>query len=130
MFGTVPEEYDYHFKSAKKDRICEILGNVYKKIAEKDKSAKKPKLGVTYVNQADLKEKVGVAPCSFVTRLLICTWDCPWQAVTKVQAKSQSREDIVRRKQVLQAQYSGESDKEDDEGAEDVRKPILLEQLS
>ncbi len=45
-------------QQAKKDRICEILGNVYKKLAEKDKSSKKPKLGVTYVNQADLKEKV------------------------------------------------------------------------
>lgn len=93
----VPEEYDYRFKSvslflsakrsrmfdgracpsqAKKDKVCEILANNYKKLVEKKETGagKKTKLNTTYISQSDLKEKV----------------------VTKDQARTQTREDIAR----------------------------------
>ena len=35
----VPEEYDYRFKSAKKDKVCELLVKLFKKLWEKEEKA-------------------------------------------------------------------------------------------
>jgi len=91
----IPDEYDYRFKSAKKDKICEILGILYKNfqaIAQK----KPTKLPVTYIQQSDLKD----------------------MAVTKAMARLQTREDILKRKQALAA-VEHDSDKEETVEAKD-----------
>jgi len=84
----VPEEYDYRFKSAKKDKICDTLVRLFKKLWEKDERAaaaaghkiKKKRIHCSYVNEQELKE----------------------HALTKQMARLQTREDILRRKQIAQ----------------------------
>jgi len=101
----VPEEYDYRFKSPKKDQICELVPKLFKALWEKEEKAalaaagpggkiKKKRIHTTYVNDEDLKE----------------------HATTKAQARLQTREEILRRKQ--QAQEIGEdSDQEEQKKA-------------
>lgn len=102
----VPEEYDYRFKSAKKDKICQVLEALYPEAYGADK---KMKLRTQYVNNGDLKDRT----------------------VTKVQAGQQSREDIMRRKQQLAGEVHSSDGKEaneqkttaldDDTSGEEVR---------
>jgi len=82
----IPDEYDYRFKSAKKDKICEVLAMVHKEA----NSDKKIKLPITYIDQPDLKD----------------------MAITKAMARMQTREDILKRKQALAA-VEHDSDKEE-----------------
>jgi len=82
----IPDEYDYRFKSAKKDKICEVLAVVHKE-ANGDKKVKLP---ITYIDQPDLKD----------------------MAITKAMARMQTREDILKRKQALAA-VEHDSDKEE-----------------
>jgi len=82
----IPDEYDYRFKSAKKDKICEVLAMVHKE-ANGDKKIKLP---ITYIDQPDLKD----------------------MAITKAMARMQTREDILKRKQALAA-VEHDSDKEE-----------------
>jgi serum/glucocorticoid-regulated kinase 2 len=92
----VPEEYDYRFKSAKKDKVSETLGSLYKKIMEKEtKDKAKSKLNVKYINESDLKER----------------------AVTKVQARTFTRDDITARIAKLRERDRRESD-DDDKGGD------------
>jgi len=98
----VPEEYDYRFKSAKKDKICELLGGLFKKVA----TSKAAKLNTTYISQSDLKEKV----------------------LTKDMARLQTREDILRRKQALAA-IEHDSDKEEGVGGKSDDKKDSITQL-
>jgi len=98
----VPEEYDYRFKSAKKEKVAEILGNYFKKLVEKDtKDKSKAKLNVKYANESDLKDKT----------------------VTKVQAKSFTRDEIQARIAKLRERDRRESDDDKDgdkEGGDDI----------
>ena len=81
---------------------------------------KTPKLTTTYISQSDLKEKVRTHCCFFDDSMNNANVRIFAQAVTKVQAKSQTREDIARRKQQLtSAQKDDDSDKDDD--GDDVR---------
>ena len=95
----IPDEYDYRFKSGKRDKIAEVINRMYKRVRDEEAVVKSPqpaaaehkeptsptgrkgkaKLHVQYVNEADL---------SSIT-------------LTKQQARMQSREDILRRKQEL-----------------------------
>ena len=97
----IPDEYDYRFKSGKRDKIAEVINRMYKRMRDEEAAGKgtgaavqeskepsspaaaarkaKSKLHVQYVNEADL---------SSIT-------------LTKQQARMQSREDILRRKQEL-----------------------------
>jgi serum/glucocorticoid-regulated kinase 2 len=87
----VPDEYDYRFKSAKKDKIADLVAGLYKKLRENHKSSQAPKrIHIQYVNDADLKSLT----------------------LTKQMARIQTREDILRRKQALAAEEH-ESDKEE-----------------
>lgn len=88
----VPDEYDYRFKSAKKDKICDIICKVYRKIMEAlgNPAGRPRKIYTTYVNDTELKE----------------------HTLTKDLARLQTREDILRRKQMLAAEEH-DSDKED-----------------
>jgi serum/glucocorticoid-regulated kinase 2 len=98
----VPEEYDYRFKSAKKDKICELLGVLFKKVS----TSKTAKLNTTYISQSDLKEKV----------------------LTKDMARLQTREDILRRKQALAA-IEHDSDKEEGVGGKSDDKKDAITQM-
>lgn len=100
----VPSEYDYRFKSAKKDTICKILQEIAKKHflkTDKTSTGKKKKLNVTLLQQSDLKEK----------------------ALTKAIARLQTREDILQRKKALAAE-AHDSDAEDapESGGDDDKK--------
>ena len=95
----IPDEYDYRFKSGKRDKIAEVINRMYKRMRDEEAAGKpqpasplehkepasptgrkaKSKLHVQYVNESDL---------SSIT-------------LTKQQARMQSREDILRRKQEL-----------------------------
>jgi len=96
----IPDEYDYRFKSGRKDKICEVLTVLYKEIM-KDK-----KLSVTFIDLADLKE----------------------MALTKAMARLQTREDILKRKQKLAAEEH-DSDKEERETSPDDEKKDKVTQL-
>jgi serum/glucocorticoid-regulated kinase 2 len=87
----VPEEYDYRFKSAKKQKICEVLEQLYPGAYGAEKNAR---LRTQYVQTGDLKDR----------------------AVTKEQASQQSREDIMRRKKQLAGEVHSSDGKEKDEG--------------
>lgn len=98
----VPEEYDYRFKSSKKDKVCELIVKLFKKLWEKEEKAaqaaagpqgkiKKKRIHCAYVNEQDLKE----------------------HALTKQMARLQTREDILRRKQIAQTAPEDDSDQED-----------------
>lgn len=84
----VPEEYDYRFKSAKKEAICKLLVNLVKEAAQNNPNIKK--LSCTFSDDSDLKDR----------------------AWTKTMMKHQTREDIMRRKEALAAE-DHESDHED-----------------
>lgn len=73
----VPDEYDYRFKSAKKNKICEYLTKMYTAYVDLHGpvSGGTSSLTCQFVNQADLKEK----------------------ALTKAMARLQSRDEIVAR---------------------------------
>jgi len=98
----VPEEYDYRFKSALKDKIAELLSALFKRYmakhpnnaAGKDGKAKKPKLHIASVRESDLREK----------------------ALTKAMARLQSMEEKMKRKQALLAEDSDDEDKKEEEG--------------
>lgn len=80
----VPEEYDYRFKSEKKERIAELLGQLYEKRSNK-------KLKTAFKNQNVLK---GIA-------------------ITKKEARLQSREERMKRSARLLDIEEDDSDKED-----------------
>jgi len=100
----IPDEYDYRFKSGKKDKICETLVILYKDVM-KDKDPKL-KLPVTYIDSADLKD----------------------MAITKAMARLQTREDILRRKQQYAA-AEHESDKEEKENGDEEKKDKVTQLL-
>ena len=79
----VPDEYDYRFKSGKKDRIAESISRISQKLTGK-------RLHIQYVNDTDLKSLT----------------------LTKQMARLQTREDILRRKKALAAE-AHESDQEE-----------------
>ena len=106
----IPDEYDYRFKSGKRDKIAEVINRMYRHMREEEAAKAteskerepttprklKTKLHVQYVNDADL---------SGIT-------------LTKQQARLQSREDILRRKQELIVEVGdNDSDAEDHDGA-------------
>lgn len=93
----IPDEYDYRFKSSKKDKICETLGILFKNF-QTAKQKKPTKLPVTYIQQSDLKDL----------------------AVTKAMARMQTREDVLKRKQALAA-VAHESDKEETQAQKDEK---------
>jgi len=95
----VPAEYDYRFKSAKKDTICKVLQDLYKKYIQKHDKNKKKRLNVTFLQQSDLKER----------------------ALTKAMARLQTREDILQRKKALAAE-AHDSDAEETAAAGDDDK--------
>jgi len=86
----VPAEYDYRFKSAKKDTICKVLQDLFKKYIQKHDKNKKKRLNVTFIQQSDLKDR----------------------ALTKAMARLQTREDILQRSKALAAE-AHDSDAED-----------------
>lgn len=86
----VPSEYDYRFKSTKKETIAKLAQEQYKQYMQKYGKNKKARLNIASVSQGDLKEK----------------------ALTKVMARSQTREDIIKRKKALAAE-DHESDSEE-----------------
>jgi serum/glucocorticoid-regulated kinase 2 len=86
----VPAEYDYRFKSAKKDTICKVLQDLFKKYIQKHDKNKKKRLNVTFIQQSDLKDR----------------------ALTKAMARLQTREDILQRKKALEVE-AHDSDAED-----------------
>lgn len=107
----VPEEYDYRFKSAKKDKICDLIVKLFKKLWEKEEKAaqaaagpagkiKKKRIHCAYVNEVDLKE----------------------HALTKQMARLQTREDILRRKQIAQSAPDEDSDQEEQAKAAQAAK--------
>jgi len=100
----IPDEYDYRFKSGKKDKICDILVILYKEVM-KDKDPK-IKLPVTYIDNADLKD----------------------MAITKAMARLQTREDILRRKQQYAA-VEHDSDKEEKETGDEEKKDKVTQLL-
>jgi hypothetical protein len=140
----VPEEYDYRFKSAKKDRICEILSNgtalrllplnhihpsfvcfvdvqyiAYKKYMEKEgKDAKSAK------GKPAKATKLGIT--------YISQSDLKEKAVTKAMAKLHTQDDIRKRKEALMATRTEDAsgDGDDDEkgpSPDDAELPPLLE---
>ena len=100
--------YDYRFKSGKRDKIAEVINRMYRHMREEEAAKQveskerepaqrklKMKLHVQYVNEADL---------SGIT-------------LTKQQARMQSREDILRRKQELIVEVGdNDSDAEEHDG--------------
>jgi len=86
----VPAEYDYRFKSAKKDTICKVLQDLFKKYIQKHDKNKKKRLNVTFIQQSDLKDR----------------------ALTKAMARLQTREDVLQRKKAL-AEEAHDSDAEE-----------------
>lgn len=90
----IPDEYDYRFKSNKKEKICEVLGALYREIHLPTNP--KAKLPIAFVELPDLKD----------------------MAMTKAAARLQTREDILKRKQQLAA-VEHESDKEEKEPQKD-----------
>jgi len=99
----VPEEYDYRFKSAKKEKIGEILGRLFKRSMESE--GKKGKLPINYISNASLKEQV----------------------VTKVEARNQSPGDVERRRQRLMAMRRGDDNDDDDDEKGDGQMTQLVE---
>lgn len=105
----VPAEYDYRFKSAKKDTICKVLQDLFKKYVQKHDKDKKKRLNVTFLQQSDLKER----------------------ALTKAMARLQSREDVLQRKKALAAE-AHDSDAEETAaggGDDDDKKGDKVTQL-
>jgi len=96
----VPAEYDYRFKSAKKDTICKVLQDLFKKYIQKHDKNKKKRLNVTFLQQSDLKER----------------------ALTKAMARLQSREDILQRKKALAAEAHDSDAEETQAGGDDDKK--------
>jgi serum/glucocorticoid-regulated kinase 2 len=86
----VPSEYDYRFKSAKKEAICKTMQELFKKYMQKHDKGKKKKLKVVYIQQSDLKDR----------------------ALTKAMARLQTREDVLKR-QKEQAAEAHDSDAEE-----------------
>mmetsp|Transcript_47047 Transcript_47047/g.92598 ORF Transcript_47047/g.92598 Transcript_47047/m.92598 type:complete len:482 (+) Transcript_47047:112-1557(+) len=95
----VPEEYDYRFKSAKKDAICKLLSSLVNEARAQNPQLKK--LSCTHSSESDLTDRV-------------------W---TKTIQKHQSREDIRRRIQILAAE-DHESDHEDMEDGKEETKVL------
>jgi serum/glucocorticoid-regulated kinase 2 len=97
----VPAEYDYRFKSAKKEVICKTLQELFKKymVKQTDKGKKK-KLKVVFIQQSDLKDR----------------------ALTKAMARLQTREDMLKRQkeQAAEAHDSDEGDAHPDEKKDKV----------
>jgi len=102
----VPAEYDYRFKSAKKDTICKVLQDLFKKYIQKHDKNKKKRLNVTFIQQSDLKER----------------------ALTKAMARLQSREDILQRKKALAAE-AHDSDAEETTGGSDKKDSTVTQLL-
>eukprot|EP00456_Euglypha_rotunda_P048543 TRINITY_DN388_c0_g1_i7.p1 TRINITY_DN388_c0_g1~~TRINITY_DN388_c0_g1_i7.p1 ORF type:complete len:522 (+),score=125.71 TRINITY_DN388_c0_g1_i7:100-1566(+) len=96
----VPAEYDYRFKSAKKDTICKVLQELFKKYIQKHDKNKKKRLNVTFLQQSDLKER----------------------ALTKAMARLQTREDILQRKKALAAETHDSDAEETTGGGDDDKK--------
>lgn len=99
----VPEEYDYRFKSAKKEKICELLG-VLVVARSKKTGGKIKKLQVKPFEKSSLKD----------------------QTVTKVMARMQERGEILRRK----LEFGLKEEESDEEDKEDVKKGKDTEWLS
>jgi len=99
----IPDEYDYRFKSGRKEKICDILGTLYKALQTKERKVKLP---ISFIDQSDLKD----------------------MALTKAMARMQTREDILKRKQQLAA-VEHESDKEEKEPASDEKKDDVAQML-
>lgn len=80
----VPEEYDYRFKSTKKDQIINVLTKLFTKwVQDHGKRGESfGKLNTVYIRQSDLKER----------------------ALTKSKARMLNREDIMRRRKELAAE--------------------------
>jgi len=93
----VPEEYDYRFKSSKKDVIIDILQKLVVKRSKAVDGGKIKKLAIKPQDTAELKSVV----------------------VTKVDARLQVREDILKRKMQfgLKENESDEEDRKELEGA-------------
>jgi serum/glucocorticoid-regulated kinase 2 len=101
----VPSEYDYRFKSAKKETICKVLQDLFKKYVQKHDKNKKKRLNVAFIQQSDLKDR----------------------ALTKQMARLQTREDILKRNKELAAEAhdsDAEETKETDE-KKDKLTPLL-----
>jgi len=96
----VPAEYDYRFKSAKKDTICKVLQDLFKKYIQKHDKNKKKRLNVTFLQQSDLKER----------------------ALTKAMARLQTREDVLQRKKALAAEAHDSDAEETTGGGDDDKK--------
>ena len=117
----IPDEYDYRFKSPKRDQIAEVINRMYRHMREEEAAKKgagageskekepsvatprklKMKLHVQYVNDSDL---------SGIT-------------LTKQQARLQSREDILRRKQELIVEVGDNDSDAEDNKASDPHHP-------
>jgi len=100
----VPAEYDYRFKSAKKEVICKVLQDLYKKYIQKHEKNKKKRLNVVFIQQGDLKDR----------------------ALTKQMARMQTREDILKRKKELAAE-AHDSDAEETKETDEKKKIKLLQ---
>jgi len=99
----VPSEYDYRFKSAKKEVICKTLQELYKKYMQKHDKGKKKKLKLVFIQQSDLKDR----------------------ALTKAMARMQSREDVLKR----QKEQAAEAHDSDAEETKDEEKKGGITQL-
>jgi serum/glucocorticoid-regulated kinase 2 len=89
----VPSEYDYRFKSLKKEKVATAIQTLFNALMEK--SGDKRRLAVKKLVQSDLKA----------------------EALSKAQARLQSREEVLRRKKELM-EIKHESDDEEVEGEE------------
>jgi len=97
----VPAEYDYRFKSAKKEVICKVIQDLFKKYIQKHEKNKKKRLNVVYIQQSDLKDR----------------------ALTKQMARIQTREDILKRNKELAAE-AHDSDAEETKEADEKKDKI------
>jgi len=100
----VPSEYDYRFKSAKKEIICKVIQDLFKKYIQKHEKNKKKRLNLTFIQQSDLKDR----------------------ALTKQMARLQTREDILKRNKELAAEAH---DSDADETKETDEKKDKITQM-
>lgn len=101
----VPDEYDYRFKTPKKENICNVLAKAHKALE---------------VTESRNNKK-------YIKKLAIVAIDAPVlkdMAVTKDMARLQTREDILRRRKELAAR-SHDSDDEEEKGDKDGYEQLI-----
>ena len=136
----IPDEYDYRFKSAKRDKIAEVINRMYRRMREEEQGKQLPG------GQQESKQPHDGAALSSVSSFSVSPSSLSPTAaarkanrmrlhvqyvnesslsgitLTKQQARLQSREDILRRKQELVVEV-GDNDSDAEDNGRSVLQP-------